>query len=127
MGTQQLLLVIVGVILIGIAIAVGLSLFSANSAESNRDEIIHDLNTISQNAFQYKVRMRNLGGGGNSYQNYTVPTAMQSNSNATYAVSGSGTATTITIRGTSADGYGYIDAVLDANGIPTIDDSNFSN
>ena len=38
MGQQQLLLIILGVIIVGIAIAVGLSLFSAQSIQSNKDK-----------------------------------------------------------------------------------------
>ncbi len=126
MGTQQLLFVILGVILIGIAMAVGLSLFSANAIESNQDQIVHDLNNIAQHAYQFKTRPIWLGGGGNSYSNFTIPIQLQSNENATYSIQTPGDANSITIRGTSAPGYGYIDAVLDANGEPTMDVSNFN-
>ena len=127
MGTQQMLYVILGVILIGIAMVIGLSLFVANGVQSNKDEIIHDLNNITQNAYAYKIRLKSLGGGGNSYQNYTLPNQLKSNDNASYNIQVAGNATGITFRGTSAAGNGYLDAIVDANGVPTIDDSNFNN
>jgi hypothetical protein len=127
MGTQQMLYVILGVILIGIAMVIGLSLFVANGIQSNKDEMIHDLNNITQYAYAYKIRLKSLGGGGNSYQNYTLPVQLKSNDNATYTIQVPGTATGITFRGTSLSGNGYIDAIVDDNGVPAIDDSNFNN
>ena len=56
MGQQQLLLIILGVIIVGIAIAVGLSLFSAQSVQSNSDAIINDLNNLAAQAYQFRIR-----------------------------------------------------------------------
>jgi hypothetical protein len=39
MGQQQLLLIILGVIIVGIAIAVGLQLFQAGSVGANSDAV----------------------------------------------------------------------------------------
>jgi len=91
MGQQQLLLIILGVIIVGIAIAVGLSLFSAQSVQANKDAIINDINNIAANAYQFRIRPVSMGGGGGVYNNskgstagYTVPAKMSSNENATY-------------------------------------------
>ena len=46
MGQQQLFLIILGVIIVGIAIAVGLSLFTAQSIQSSRDAIINYLDNL---------------------------------------------------------------------------------
>ena len=101
MGQQQLLLIILGVIIVGIAIAVGLSLFSAQSQQANHDAIINDLNNISANSYQYYTRPVSMGGGANSYTGYTIPSRMQSNENAGYAAVPNGT-TNCAITGTSA-------------------------
>jgi hypothetical protein len=101
MGQQQLLLIILGVIIVGIAIAVGLSLFSANSTQANKDAIINDINNICANAYQYRIRPTSMGGGGGStYVGYTIPFKMSSNDNATYSCGTPGAAT-ITVTGTS--------------------------
>ena len=92
MGQQQLLLIILGVIIVGIAIAVGLSLFSAQSIQANKDAIINDLNNIAANAYQSRIRPASMGGGNGAYDNskggnaYAIPSKMASNENSTYAV-----------------------------------------
>jgi hypothetical protein len=116
MGQQQLLLIILGVIIVGIAIAVGLSLFTANSIQANRDAIINDVNNLAANAYQYRIRTASMGGGNNSYVNYNIPSRLLSNSNATYVASGA-SATGLTITGTSIANAGCsVTGVLDVNG-----------
>jgi len=123
MGQQQLLLIILGVIIVGIAIAVGLSLFSAQSVQSNHDAIINDLNNIAANAYQSYIRPASMGGGANSYDGtgaagasaYTIPSRMRTNENGSYAVVN--TATTCTITGTSSSVTGAkVVAVVNAQG-----------
>jgi hypothetical protein len=96
MGQQQLLLIILGVIIVGIAIAVGLSLFSAQSIQANKDAMINDLNNIAAQAYQHRIRPSSMGGGQQSYdgtgsngitgQKFTLPSKMATNENATYSV-----------------------------------------
>jgi hypothetical protein len=89
MGQQQLLLIILGVIIVGIAIAVGLSLFSAQSIQSNRDAIINDLNNLAAQAYQFRIRPTSMGGGQGDYSCFSIPTKMRTNENATYSASAS--------------------------------------
>lgn len=42
MGQQQLLFVIIGVVIVGIAIAVAISMFTANTVESSRNSVLAD-------------------------------------------------------------------------------------
>ncbi|MCI0707002.1 MAG: hypothetical protein L0Y80_05925 [Ignavibacteriae bacterium] len=84
MGQQQLLLIILGVIIVGIAIAVGLSMFSSQSISSNKDAIINDLNNLFANAYQYRIRPASMGGGGGSYAGYKIPATLSENENGTY-------------------------------------------
>jgi hypothetical protein len=85
MGQQQLLLIILGVIIVGIAIAVGLTLFTAQSIQSNRDAIINDLNNLAAQAYQYRIRPTSMGGGQGDYSSFVIPTKMRTNENATYS------------------------------------------
>ena len=73
------------VIVVGIAIAVGLSLFSAQSIQSNRDAMINDLNNLAAMAYQYRIRPASMGGGEGTYTGFTIPAKMQTNENAKYA------------------------------------------
>lgn len=116
MGQQQLLLIILGVIIVGIAIAVGLSLFSAQSIQSNKDAIINDLNNIAAHAYQFKVRPSSMGGGQGSYVGYAIPTKMASNENASYVASGA-SATAVTIAATAnGNTTNKVTAVVDSDG-----------
>jgi hypothetical protein len=116
MGQQQLLLIILGVIIVGIAIAVGLSLFSAQSIQANKDAIINDLNNIAAHAYQFKIRPSSMGGGQGSYSGYSIPSKMASNENAAYSVT-SATATTVAITATSsANSTNTVQAVVDSDG-----------
>ncbi|HAV22583.1 MAG TPA: hypothetical protein DCX46_03645, partial [Bacteroidetes bacterium] len=111
-----LLLIILGVIIVGIAIAVGLSLFSAQSIQANKDAIINDLNNIAAHCYQFKIRPSSMGGGQGSYSGYAIPTKMATNENATFSVS-SATATSVTIVATStANSTNTVTAVVDSDG-----------
>jgi hypothetical protein len=96
MGQQQLLLIILGVIIVGIAIAVGLSLFSAQSIQSNRDAIINDLNNLAAQAYQFRIRPQSMGGGQGDYTTFAIPTKMKTNENATYGANPSQNSITFT-------------------------------
>src|SRR5512136_1708995 len=102
MGQQQLLLIILGVIIVGIAIAVGISQFGAHSTQANKDGVTSSLVNISANAYQYKIRPATMGGGGGSYVNYSVPTKMATDDNGTYSISTAGTASSIAFQGVSS-------------------------
>jgi len=115
MGQQQLLLIILGVIIVGIAIAVGISMFSSGSIQANKDAVINDLNNLAANAYQYRIRPTTMGGGGGVYTGFNIPTKLASNENAAY-VRVVNSATQITFTGTSALGYGTVIAVLDTTG-----------
>ncbi|MFZ1978686.1 MAG: hypothetical protein WAV76_12085 [Bacteroidota bacterium] len=91
MGQQQLLLIILSVIIVGIATAVGLSLFTAQAIEANKDAIINDISNLASNAYQFRIRPISMGGGGNSYLGsngaiYTIPIRLRSDENGTYSV-----------------------------------------
>lgn len=73
MGQQQLLLIVLGVIIVGIAVVVGINVFSASSVQANRDAVVADMMTIGNMAFQYYKKPAMLGGGGNAYTGFEVP------------------------------------------------------
>jgi len=115
MGQQQLLLIILGVIIVGIAIAVGLSLFSAQSIQANKDAIINDLNNIAAHAYQFKIRPSSMGGGNGVYTGYTIPTKMATNENATYTATPA--AASVTVLATSVqNSTNTITVVVDSDG-----------
>ena len=84
MGQQQLLLIVLGVIVVGIAVVVGINLFNANAISSNRDGVISDLNNIGAMAQQYYKKPLSMGGGSNTFTGWTIPTGLDSTANGTY-------------------------------------------
>ena len=108
MGQQQLLLIILGVIIVGIAVAVGITMFQDNAVDQNRSAVIADLTTLAAKAQQYYAKPVTLGGGGNSFVGLTADatglgilasTAFTNNANGTYTVKTAGTATTVVLHG----------------------------
>jgi hypothetical protein len=53
--------------------------------QDKRDILINDLNNIAALAFQYRIRPTSMGGGGNSYRNFTIPVRMAYTDYATYS------------------------------------------
>ncbi len=67
MGQQQLLLIVLGVIIVGIAVVVGINLFNANAEESTKDTMVSEGTNIGAMAQQYFKKPVALGGGGNTF------------------------------------------------------------
>lgn len=75
MGQQQLLLIVLGVIIVGIAVVVGINLFNANAEESAKDTMVSEGTNLGAMAQQYYKKPIALGGGGNDFTNFgTAPT-----------------------------------------------------
>lgn len=103
MGQQQLLLIVLGVIIVGIAVVVGINVFTASSAQANQDAVVADLTNIAAMAQQYFRKPAALGGGGNSFANFAIPAQLQTTANGTYTVSTAGDATSIEFKGVGTE------------------------
>ena len=116
MGQQQLLLIILGVIIVGFAIAIGIALFGAQSVSANRDAMINDIHHLSMLAYQFRISLRSMGGGEGDYSTFSVPTQMRRNNNGQYTVSDA-QVTTLTFKATSANNpSNTITVTIDSNG-----------
>ena len=120
MGQQQLLLIILGVIVVGIAIAVGISQFGAHSTQANKDGVTSSLINVAANAYQFRIRPITMGGGGNQYTGYTIPSKMATDDNGAYTLT-SASATTCVLKGTSSiNGSWAATCTLDSTGRTTL-------
>lgn len=106
MGQQQLLLIILGVIVVGIAVAVGITMFTDNAVNANRDAVTNDLVNLAARAQQYFRRPTALGGGGNSFTGLTADdtglrklTNRATNANGTYSITGAGDDEGVVLQG----------------------------
>ncbi len=108
MGQQQILLIILGVIVVGIVVVVSIAMFQDNAVDHNRAAVIGDLKKLAIKAEQYYTKPTTLGGGGNTFSALTADatglaqlatTAFTNNANGTYTIKTAGTATTIDLEG----------------------------
>ena len=113
MGQQQLLLIILGVIVVGIAVVVGISMFQDNAISANRDAVTNDLVNLGARSQQFYRRPPSLGGGGNTFTGCTIDklagpinATAWTNPNGTYSISGTATATEVTIDGLGVEKSG---------------------
>ena len=129
MGSQQILLYTLGIIMILIVVALVMLLFREHQISSNKDAIIIDLKMIAADLEQYTLRPATMGGGDGSYDGYAIPGRFTSNLNGTYSVTllssahpgkhGHGHAyghekngETLQITGVSALGFGTISLTI---------------
>src|ERR1035437_1779964 len=93
MGQQQLLLIVLGVIIVGIAVVVGINVFTASAASANRDAITADLTNLAAMAQQFYRKPVALGGGGNTFTGFAIPASLNPTPNMSGAA---GAAVTLT-------------------------------
>ena len=112
MGQQQLLLIVLGVIIVGIAVVVGINLFNANAEESAKDTIVSEGTNLGALAQQFFKKPVALGGGGNTFTTggpsgggFEIPATLVTTPTASWAASL--TDTTCTLTGTPLPNMGY--------------------
>jgi hypothetical protein len=116
MGQQQILYIIVGVIIIGIAITVGISIVSAQTLATNRDALISDLNHLASYAYQYRIRLRTMGGGQGDYTGFVIPPKLSSNEDGTYTVASANVNSVSLIATSSENESSTIQVVIGSEG-----------
>ncbi|MCK4359441.1 MAG: hypothetical protein KAW92_12010 [Candidatus Cloacimonetes bacterium] len=65
MGTQQVLLIVLAVIIVGVAVAVGITMFGKQSTSTNREALKVDLATFAARAIAFWKTPAGMAGGGN--------------------------------------------------------------
>jgi len=99
LGQQQLLLIVLGVIIVGIAVIIGITMFRSNAIEQKRDSVMMDCITLATLAQQFYLKPSEFMGGSGSYENWTIPPELVTTANGNYQITAQ-TASSITILGT---------------------------
>ncbi len=99
MGQQQLLLILLGVIVVGVAIIAGIDLFTANAIEAKRDLLLHECVELSSMAQQYYRKPKEMGGGGRSFTGWTIPSNLSNTENGHFTVAVNSSSVVITGTG----------------------------
>lgn len=103
MGQQQLLLIVLGVIIVGIAVVVGINVFTASSFQANQDAVVSDCTNLAAMAQQYYRKPVALGWGGNTFTGWTIPANLDSTANGTYKAEVNPQKVVLTGTGTEED------------------------
>ncbi|PAU93869.1 hypothetical protein CK503_09355 [Aliifodinibius salipaludis] len=131
MGQQQLLLVILVTIIVGIATVVAINTFSAAADSANLDAVRQDLVSIAASAQGYYMKPTALGGGGQDFSsvdfnNLTFGGTVDSddtayNQNGTYVITSTSTDQfQITAYPASDDNYGTAPSTAGGSMVYTI-------
>ena len=107
MGQQQLLLIVLGVIIVGIAVVVGINVFTSSAVSANKDSVSSDLMNLGSMAQQHYRKPASMGGGGNSFNGvgntpvvaWTIPAGLVTTGNGVYSITAIAAAS-VTILGT---------------------------
>jgi len=76
-GQQQLLFIVLGVILVGVAIIVGISYFRSEAIETKRNMLINDCVNLASLAQKYYMRPSSIGGGSRKFTGWTIPASLK--------------------------------------------------
>lgn len=63
MGQQQLLLLVLGIVIVGLAVVVGIQAFSENQKKANADALVNDAIRIASDAQAWRLKPAAFGGG----------------------------------------------------------------
>ena len=102
MGQQQLLMIVLAIIIVGIAIAISVQLFRSNAIESKRDLLIEETTSLATMAVQYYKKPQAMGGGGRSFTGWEIPSQMNQTANGNF-MRAIVSATEVVITGTGSE------------------------
>lgn len=135
MGTQQILLIVLSVIIVGAAVAVGIQMFNSQAESSNRSACLMDMNTYASMAIAWYKTPMSLGGrntasttttadqldelGAYVDSKYDAATTSISNDNGKFDLSIVGETLTIEATGNETGVDPKIDVVLNTGKITT--------
>lgn len=88
MGQQQLLLVVLGVIVVGLAVTIGIFVFKQSAVDQKRDLVMNECNNLGNLALKYYKKPVEYGGGGStSFAGFNVPGELAVTPTGTYTAS----------------------------------------
>ena len=129
MGQTQILFIVLSVIIVGIAVAVGITQFGSNTVTANRNAVLLDLQDIGGKAQTWYRTPAGMGGGNNSYAGLDFDdmgltrgsggTTTYTNNNGTYTLNGTpGATVTFDAVGSEAVNHYRVTAYPESLGTP---------
>ncbi|WP_420454707.1 hypothetical protein [Rubrivirga sp.] len=137
MGQQQLLLLVLGIVIVGLAVVVGIQAFGENQKKANTDAVVNDAIRIASDAQAWALKPTAFGGGNGNFCAGETTTAVTltdlgykadyENANGEYSIAvtdctsmeitGTGDASTVTVAvaGTDSDDITTSIAAIEAD------------
>lgn len=136
MGQQQLILLVLGIVIVGVAVTIGIQAFSENSKKTNMDALMNDAIDVASDAQTWMLKPSVYGGANNSCRTacdwsgitlaaigFSVSSSgTYSNVNGEITLDGSSNSSQVTITATSAS-YGN-QVVVTVTGVDPADISS---
>ncbi len=104
MGQQQLLLLVLSAVIVGLAVVVGINMFGESAVQANQDAVVQDVLTIATRAQAWYRRPAMLGGGGRTFSSVTLDTLKFDAVNANGSYSVTATDSTVVVVGNGNEG-----------------------
>jgi len=131
MGQQQLILIILVTVIVGIATVVSINTFGTAADQANLDAVNSDIATLASAAQGFYLRSEAQGGGGRQFDGLTFERLpfpsigisadgdVAENENGRYIISDTNTGNAFTITAHPASCEGYTTGTTDGNGVLT--------
>lgn len=87
MGQQQLLLITLSVIIVGVAVSVGVNMFQSGAVEANRQALVSDVVNAAAKAQKYYRTPEAMAGGGQNFDGFKLSTPDTANPNGVFTIS----------------------------------------
>jgi len=123
MGQQQLLLIVLGVIIVGVAIVVGINMFSQGAINAEADRLVQEVNSVGSNAAAYWRKPVQMGGGGRTFTGVTLSDLGAQDTTANTILTLTSTDVLISLTATGRSEGVTVEADINENGVvgsPTI-------
>ncbi len=72
MGQTQILMIVLAVIIIGISVTAGITMFNKSAVTANRDAVVGDCQSLISAAQQYYKKPAEMGGGSRAFTGLTL-------------------------------------------------------
>ena len=127
MGQQQLLLIVLGVILVGVAVVLGIQYFGVGAEAGAKDELVAHVMTIGANAQEWYKKPAAMGGGDLKFTGFKNEfdnnlTNLHNSTNGVYTVPADGGLTSVVIHGAPIAALNYdwvVDCTVTTTGMTT--------
>ena len=122
MGQQQLLLLVLSAIIVGVSIVIGINMFASSATQANQDAVVQDCMIIAARAQEWFRKPTAMGGGNQSFDGVTLPllniSATNENVSSPYILTPAGA--TLQILGTGVEGSPLtVRLIVSSTGIDT--------